>query len=116
MNLQEIESEQRNVCRTHGARFVAASLDLKVGVALDTMDKSPTNGLRHPAQGDTTGWYLWGGDEFSADPDFFQPLHTRHLVERYPRIATVLGLPPGYRFLMAENHLDIWFDPKLLEV
>ena len=42
------------------------------------------NGLRHPAQGDTSGWYLWCGEEFSTSTEFFQPLHASHVYEEFP--------------------------------
>ena len=38
-----------------------------------------------------------------------------HIEVDYLELVELLGLPPGYRFLKAGTHLDIWFDPKLLE-
>jgi hypothetical protein len=38
----------------------------KVGLALATLALVPLNGLRHPAEGDTCGWYIWGGADFSS--------------------------------------------------
>jgi hypothetical protein len=76
----------------------------------------PINGLRHPVVGETSGWYIWCGRIFSDAPDFFAPLHTFHLYEDYPEIAHLLGLPPGYRFLLAGDSLDVWFDASLLNV
>jgi len=74
------------------------------------------NGLRHPAQGDTSGWYLWCGEEFSTSTEFFQPLHASHVYEEFPDLGKLLGLPPGYRFLIAGDYVDVWYDPSLLNV
>lgn len=77
----------------------------------------PLNGLRHPREGATCGWYLWAGEsEPSSDPDFFEPVHVAHLLEWRPEVADYLALPPGYRFLIAPGYEDIWFDEALLVV
>ena len=76
----------------------------------------PLNGLRHPPQGDTTGWYIWAGEELSTAPDFFEPLHVLHLAEWCPAALRFLGLPPGWRFLTAGDYEDVWEDPTLLDV
>ena len=75
----------------------------------------PLNGLRHPPTPTSSGWYLWAGTELSDAPDFFDPLHGVHLTERCPDILPYLALPPGWRFLFAPGHEDVWFDPLLLE-
>jgi hypothetical protein len=74
------------------------------------------NGLRHPQENGTTGWYIWFGDKFSEAADFFEPVHTYHIYEDYPEVVKLLGLPPGYRFLLADDYLDVWYDPSLLNV
>jgi len=63
---------------------------------------------------DTTGWYIWCGEEFPTDPNFFKSICTRHIYDQLPKIAELLGLPPGYRFLCTDEYLDVWFDPSLL--
>jgi hypothetical protein len=65
--------------------------------------------------GATSGWYIWCGEQFSEAPDFFSPLHTRHIYEDIPEIVSLLGLPPGFRFLLAGEYLDVWYDATLLE-
>lgn len=75
----------------------------------------PINGLRHRQVGDTTGWYIWAGEEWSDDPSFFVPIHVQHLDDWNPEIRKYLGLPPGSRFLLADGHEDIWQDPTLLD-
>lgn len=87
----------------------------KVGVSQSALaGELPLHGLRHRPAGDTNGWYLWAG-EFSDAEDFFAPLHVEHLVERLPVVVPYLGLPPGWRFLLAPGYEDIWSDPSLLE-
>ena len=116
MNYVEIEEQQRQICKTYKAEFVATGLDSKVGIALETLSLKPLNALRHLPEGNTSGWYIWGGEKLSSAPDFFDPLHTKHLQEKCPEILKFLGLPPGYRFLVAGDYMDVWFDSKLLEI
>jgi hypothetical protein len=111
-----IEQEQREVCRRYSAAYLPSPEQSKLGFALSTKGRLPINGLRHPPQGDTNGWYLWCGEEYSESPDFFQPLHTSHVYEEFPDLTKLLGLPPGYRFLVAGEYLDVWYDPSLLKV
>jgi hypothetical protein len=116
MTYDEIENQQCSVCKNYGTEWVPAEPNSKVGFAIQTQGQVPVNGLRHPSEGDTNGWYLWCGPELSSAPDFFSPLHTRHLIERCPEAMKYLGLPPGYRFLIAGNHVDVWYDESLLNV
>ena len=76
----------------------------------------PLNGLRHPASGGASGWYIWGGEVLSDDDDFFDPLCFEHLGDRCPEVLPFLALPPGWRFLLAPGEQDIWFDASLLVV
>jgi hypothetical protein len=90
---------------------------LKVGISKNVRDGIwPINGLRHPLEGDTTGWYIWAGEQFSTDPDFFVPLHVEHLKEWCPLVLKYLGLAPGWRFLVANGYEDVWQDITLLDV
>ena len=75
----------------------------------------PVHGLRHPAEGDTSGWYVWTGDFIEAD-DFFHAWHVGHLVDAVPQLAHLLELPAGSRFLIAPEHEDVWTDSSLLEL
>jgi len=113
-----LEAQQRAVCTQHQAEFVAVNDELKVGIALNVREGIlPLNGLRHPPEGDTTGWYIWaGGGDPPNDPEFFKPLHVAHLETWCPRIRKYLGLGPGWRFLVTDDYEDIWFDPNLLDV
>lgn len=110
--------KQRKMCKKYGAEFFASPGDMKLGISLNVKDGIfPINGLRHPPEKDTTGWYVWaGGGELSSEDDFFKPLHVVHLNEWCPDIIPYLGLAPGWRFLIAPNYEDVWFDDNLLHL
>ena len=113
----ELDEQQRRVCERYSAWFAPVQSHLKVGVARNVREGVlPINGLRHPPKGDMTGWYIWAGEDLSENPDFFQPLHVEHLREWCPAIQKFLGLPAGWRFLIADNYEDVWFDKNLLEI
>ena len=112
----QIEEAQRAFCLRHEAVYLASPGSSKLGFALSTKGQIPVNGLRHPPQEDTNGWYIWCGEEYSSASDFFQPLHTQHVYDDSPNLSKLLGLPPGYRFLLAGDYLDVWYDASLLNV
>jgi hypothetical protein len=116
LSLERIENEQRSFCSEQSAHYVASSPESMLGFARSTQHLIPLNGLRHPLQGNTNGWYLWCGEQFSDASDFFHPVHARHIYEDYPEVVKLLGLPPGYRFLLAGDHLDVWYDESLLNI
>lgn len=117
MNPVSLEAAQHEICAKYDAEFCAAPPDKKLGIAENVRQGLlPINGLRHPPSGNTTGWYVWGGEELRTESDFFKPLHIEHLHEWCPRIQKYLGLAPGWRFLIADHYEDVWFDPALLEV
>lgn len=108
--------EQKRLCERFGAQFFGASENLKVGISLTAQDGVvPVNGLRHFPENDTTGWYIWGGEELSDAPDFFKPLHVKHLQDWCPITVPYLGLAPGWRFLITGHYEDVWFDETLLD-
>lgn len=111
-----LHSEQRSICEKYRAPFAPVDLELKVGIARNVLNGVfPINGLRHNQEGDTTGWYIWAGEELPSDPNFFVPLHVKHLAEWNPNILKYLGLAPGWRFLIGEEgYEDVWLDPNLL--
>ena len=113
----EISNEQNKICKKYKVKALQSPLNLKVGISLNTKNEGlfPINGLRLSPDGDTTGWYIWRGEEFSEDPDFFVPLHVKHLQKWCPLILKYLALPVGYRFLIGENdYEDVWFDEQLV--
>lgn len=110
----EIEKTQKAFCLEHNAEFVATLPESKLGYAFSTKGRLPVNGLRHLPEGDTCGWYIWCGEDFPDAGDFFEPLHAKHVYEDQPELRKLLGLAPGYRFLVAGDHLDVWYDAALL--
>lgn len=113
----DFKSEQLTICRKYNAPFVESNLSMKVGISLNVRDGIlPINGLRHPIEGDTSGWYIWAGEEFSEDPNFFVPLHILHIQEWCPIVIKFLALAPGWRFLVTPDYEDVWEDSNLLEV
>ena len=112
----DIQSDQIAICKYYGSDFVRTLPLQTLGISRTFCKQNPPiHGLRHPAEGATAGWYIWTGD-WSSDPNFFVPIHAQHLVERCPSILHLLGLAPGWRFLVADNYEDVWFDPKLIEI
>lgn len=87
----------------------------KLGVSESALSGEwPLHGLRHRPDPLTNGWFIWSGEYSDAD-DFFVPLHFEHVEDRLPAAAPYLALPPGYRFLIAPGHEDVWFDATLLQ-
>lgn len=115
MTPEDIVRVQKDVCNRYGKQYVASPPNMKVGISRD-IKSIPINGQRHPLEGDTTGWYIWTGDDFSDDPDYFLPIHTSHLEVVLPSVLKYLGLPPGWRFLIDDTYEDVWYDPTLLEI
>jgi hypothetical protein len=114
-----INSQQKSICTKHGAPYTAIPLDNLIGVAIDTFKPGnwPINGLRHPLEaGQSVGWYIWAGENFSESADFFKPMHILHLVEFCPLLLPYLGLSPGWRFLLADGYEDVWYDGSLLNI
>jgi hypothetical protein len=108
--------EQKMICKKEGVEILTPSPNEKLGIALSTIGKKPINGLRHPIENGTCGWYLWCGEELSKEEEFFKPLHVEHIKEYLPLVEKYLALPVGYRFLVTENYEDIWFDESLKNV
>jgi len=113
--MNPVEAKQAEICSRQGVSPEPPSSFLKVGIALSTLGQQPINGLRHPPESGTSGWFIWAGEHLSSAPDFFQPLHVQHLAEQCPEALPYLALPPGWRFLVAPGQEDVWFDASLLE-
>ena len=113
--MEGISEAQNDVCQRAGVVPDPPSGSHKLGIALETLHLKPLNGLRHPAQGDTCGWFIWGGPELSHGPNFFKPLHVEHMFDRCPDALKYLALPAGWRFLNTNGHDDIWHDSALLD-
>lgn len=113
--MKKMDRAQMEVCRRYGAVFAPPDGIFKLGISDSGLrGERPLNGLRHPPENGTSGWFIWGGEELSTDPEFFQPLHIRHLQERCAAVLPYLALPPGWRFLIAHDYEDVWYDRTLL--
>lgn len=112
-----IEELQKKICQQYQSEFFSAPNNLKVGIAINVREGlMPINGLRHPPEYDTSGWYIYAGEKISPEPDFFKPLHIEHLDDWCPQVKKYLGLPPGWRFLIDGEYEDVWFDESLLNI
>ena len=117
MSQSAIEELQKEICQKYSAEFLASNHALKLGISNNVRDGvTPINGFRHPPECDTTGWYIYAGEELSDASDFFKPLHVEHIDDWCPQIKKYLGLAPGWRFLIAGDYEDVWFDESLLNV
>lgn len=106
---------QLDLCAKHGVAPLEVDDSDKVGIAKNVRTGAlPLNGLRLEPQNGTCGWYFWSGTEMSHAPDFFDPTHVGHLQRVCPQVLPFLLLPPGWRFLIAEAEVDVWFDDQLL--
>jgi hypothetical protein len=114
----DYKDQQKSICQKYNSNYVSAPDNMLVGISLNVKQNvQPINGLRHPTTNDTTGWYIWGGEQYSEDEIFFTPLHVKHLVDWYPQIIKYLGLPPGWRFLIdSDGYEDVWEDLSLLDI
>ena len=112
-----VTAEQAAVCARFDASPMGVDGGTKVGISRNVRNGvMPINGLRHPPENGTTGWFIWAGEELSSDPDFFVPLHVEHLAEWCPQVIPYLALPPGWRFLLAPGFEDVWQDESLLNI
>src|SRR3989338_9488814 len=112
---QKIIAEQKKVCQKYDLEWFPSPPDMKIGISKDIRKgKMPINGLRHPPEKGTAGWYIWAGD-YSDNPDFFEALHIEHLPEHFSLVLPYLGLPPGWRFQIDDKgYADVWEDKSLL--
>ena len=117
-NLSDWENyleKQKQICKKHNSKWNPINKELKIGCSDDLLSE-PLNGLRHPQEGDTTGWYIWSG-EYSDKEDFFKPICAKHLLKIRPEIINYLGLDTGFRFFIDSNgYEDVWYDENLLNI
>jgi hypothetical protein len=113
--MTDITDAQRALAARFGTVALPLENDVKVGVSRNVLEGlQPLNALRHMPERDTSGWFIWAGEELSDAPDFFVPLHMSHVADWCPLILPYLGLPPGWRILLAPGYEDVWFDESLL--
>lgn len=107
-----MSDDQRAICQRFGTQYMPPEPDQKVGIALESLGHVPLYAVRLPPENGTCGWYIYAG-EYAADDDFYKPLHVAHLAGHCPSIVPYLGLPPGWRVLLAPGYEDVWFDDAL---
>ncbi len=113
----DLVQSQIEICRKYNDEYTPIDPGLKLGISDNFFSGVlPLNGLRHPPENDTCGWYLWAGEELLQTPDFFKPMHVSHLIEQNSEVVRFLALPPGWRFLTDNTYVDVWFDDRLLKV
>jgi hypothetical protein len=108
-----LTSAQQAVCTRFAAIPEPPEMSSKVGIALQTRGQLPLNAVRRQAEHGTSGWYLWWGDTWTDDTEFYQPLHVEHLTVRCPEILPYLALRAGWRVQIAPDHEDVWFDAEI---
>ncbi len=114
VTLGELDKMRAMLAAKYGFTAYPVRDNEKVGVARNLRSgELPINGVRCLPEHGTTGWYIWRGESTSDDPEFFVPLHVSHLEEWCPTVLPYLELPPGWRFLIAPGHEDVWFDPNV---
>jgi hypothetical protein len=115
--MNQLLKAQLKVCDRQGVSPDPPAPNLKLGISKNfSLEDFPINGLRHPADESTCGWFIWSGEEPSSAPDYFDPMHVKHVEDRYPEVAKYLALPAGWRFLFAPDYEDIWFDDSLFDI
>ncbi len=114
--LGNIVLTQKEICSKYDALPYPSHGEEKLGIAIETIGKLPINGLRHKPENGTCGWYIWCGEKMSQDADFFKPLHVDHIEEYLPEVEQYLALPPGFRFLISDEHEDVWHDQELISI
>ena len=110
-------SEALAVCTDNGVAPEVPTLTSVLGLSGDFDHQIlPINGLRHPAVGNTNGWYIWSSEIFPNHDDAFKPTCLEHLTDSKFIGLRFLCLPPGWRFLLANDYVDVWFDKSLLNI
>jgi len=113
----KLAERQVHICRSLNTRYDPPVLGTKVGISLKSrLAGPPLNGLRHSPHNGTNGWYIWWGGQPEEAAHFFDAMHTEHLADKCPEVLEFLGLPPGWRFLIAGNFKDIWFDQSIIRI
>jgi hypothetical protein len=108
-------SSQIEVCEKYRTQPQLFLLHDRVGISLATMNQVPINGLRIPAMSGSSGWFIYGGDEPTDDPNFYQPLCITHLRNHCEIAIPYLCLPAGWRFQIdRDGYEDVWYDESLL--
>lgn len=106
--------QQEETCRKYQALPLACPTNSTVGISRRVKEgRWPVHGMRIQPDHNANGWYIWEG-EWSDDAEFFAPLHVYHLRNWCPQLIPYLRLPVGWRFLIAPEYEDVWFDAALV--
>jgi hypothetical protein len=106
---------QLAVCEKYHVRPQAVLRHDRLSIALDTLDLAPINGLRLPSLSGSSGWFIYGGENPSDDPHFYQPLCVTHLGQHCEIAVPYLFLPAGWRFQIdSHGYEDVWYDDSLM--
>lgn len=116
MGRQQMNTPSSNdICARLGVSPLLPERGSKLGLALSDLGKIPIHGDRlRPANG-TNGWYIWCGEHWSSDADFYAPLCVDHFPALLDFVVPYLSLPPGYRFILdGQGYEDVWYDEAML--
>lgn len=106
--------DQRQICIKNGALPNPPRHSDTLHIARKTVGMLPINGLRRPSKNGDCGWYIWCGYEPPEESEFFQEMELTPFLKKMPELEKFLALPPGYRFLLAGAHVEVWYDSGLL--
>ena len=105
---------QLEICQKYKVEYIECPPELKIGLAINLIGKVPVQGIRHPIEKGTAGWYIWCG-ESSEDDDFSQPIISQHISEYIPQVIPFLALPPSHGFIIdSKGYEDVWYDENFL--
>jgi hypothetical protein len=110
--MDEIEKSQLEICQEYGVNRVLLDFKLKLSVSEDFFSSSEVliNGFRRSPEGNTCGWFLWKGEEMSDSEISFRQINVTYLIGHCHQVIPYLGLPTGWRFLVAGGHGRAWPD------
>jgi hypothetical protein len=99
---------QRTICEKYDSKFYGVDMNLKVGIAIQTLHLKPIHAVRVKPENGTNGWYIHCG-EYSDDNDFYKPLCALHLEKYCPEIIKYLALEPEFNVITdREGYEDVW--------
>ena len=112
---KQMWSEQQiALCRKYGAKPMAVAASDRLAITRNIRTGVlPIRGFRVLPHEGMCGWWIWAGGEYPTDVDAFDPLHVSHLDSWCPAAVPLLMLPPGWCFVVAPGHEDVWFNPDL---
>ena len=112
--MKTILEAQKEICKRFSAIHFPCGEDLSVYFASETKGLLPLNGERVKGLDGESGWYIWCGAERHDRDDFFEQISVFDLSQRAPLASAFLGLPTGFKFLIAGGHKRAWLEPSLL--